>query len=62
VAEALVQNLGSTNALVRTKAAQALDLAEQGGDSRVKEALRARLNDPVRSVRLAGRCGLCGQS
>jgi tetratricopeptide (TPR) repeat protein len=53
VTDALVANLASTNGLVRTKAAQALDFAAQGDDSKIREALRGRLHDPIRSVRLA---------
>jgi len=53
VTEALVENLASTNALVRTKAAQALGSAAQGDDPKIKDALRGHLHDPIRSVRLA---------
>lgn len=53
VTDALVANLASTNGLVRTKAAQALDTAAQEDDPPIKEALRAYLRDPLRSVRLA---------
>lgn len=53
VTGALIANLASTNDLVRTKAAQALDTAAQGDDSRIKMALRGRLHDLIRSVRLA---------
>ena len=52
VTDALVENLDNTNALVRTKAAQALDFAAQSDDAKIKEALRGRLSDPIRSVRL----------
>ena len=53
VTDALAGNLADTNALVRTKAAQALDLAAQGNDPKIKEALRGHLHDSIRSVRLA---------
>jgi tetratricopeptide (TPR) repeat protein len=53
VTDALAQNLGNTNALVRTKAAQALDFAAQDDNPGIKEALRGCLKDSTRSVRLA---------
>ena len=52
VTGALLEKLTDTNALVRTKAVQALDFAAQGGDLKIKESLRGCLNDPVRSVRV----------
>ena len=58
VTAGLLQQLANTNALVRTKAAQALDQAAQSQDAAVLEALRARLQDPIRSVRLAAAWGL----
>ncbi len=53
VTDALLEKLASTNALVRTKAAQALDAAAQGNEAKIKDALRGALRDPIRSVRLA---------
>lgn len=48
---ALLENLNHTNALVRTKAARALSAGELVNP--VAAVLRARLDDPVRSVRVA---------
>jgi tetratricopeptide (TPR) repeat protein len=53
VRSALLQSLENTNALVRGKAARALDVLVDQPDGAVREALRRRLDDPVRSVRLS---------
>ena len=53
VRAALLQSLEQTNALVRSKAARAVDLLVEQPDGRVREALRRRLDDPVRTVRLS---------
>jgi tetratricopeptide (TPR) repeat protein len=53
VRTALLQSLEYTNALVRGKAARALDALVDQPDGRVRDALRRRLNDPVRDVRLS---------
>lgn len=53
VSDALREQLTDTNELVRTKAVQALDSIAQGNDPKIKVALRALLNDPIRSARLA---------
>jgi predicted CXXCH cytochrome family protein len=53
VQAALLKSLNDTNALVRTKAAHVLDATAQPLNAAVMAALRSRLADPVRSVRLA---------
>jgi predicted CXXCH cytochrome family protein len=54
VAAVLRQSLADSNALVRTKAAHALDTElDDQVSSETTAALRARLEDPVRSVRIA---------
>jgi tetratricopeptide (TPR) repeat protein len=58
VAEVLQKALEHTNALVRTAAANTLAPAISGGNRAALEALRGRLHDPVRSVRLAAAISL----
>ena len=58
---ALLKCLSDTNALVRTKAAHGLDATQQSLDAGAFAALRARLDDPVRSVRIAAAWSLRGE-
>ena len=53
--------LSDTNALVRTKSAHVLDATAQPLAAAVVAALRSRLADPVRSVRLAAAWSLRGE-
>jgi len=57
----LLKSLGDTNALVRTKAAHVLDATAQPLNAAVISALRSRLADPVRSVRVAAAWSLRGE-
>ena len=57
---ALVQGLDHTNALVRATAASALESTMGAADIQVADALRRRLADPVRAVRLAAAGALGG--
>ena len=58
VRAALLRSLEDTNALVRSKAARALDALAEQPDGVVREALRRRLDDPVRGARLSAAWGL----
>ena len=58
VTSALVHSLESTNALVRTTAAGALESALGTAPPETTAAVRRRLDDPVRSVRLAAAAAL----
>jgi len=58
VRAALLKSLEHTNALVRGKTARALDALVDQPDGAVRQALRRRLDDPVRSVRLSAAWGL----
>jgi tetratricopeptide (TPR) repeat protein len=53
VAEALLQGLQDTNALVRAAAARSLETALAAGMPDAPAALEARLDDPSRNVRIA---------
>ena len=57
----LLNNLDDTNALVRNKAAQVLDATEYSLNSALVTALRTRLNDPIRSIRIAAAWSLRGE-
>ena len=61
VQAALLKNLSDTNSLVRTKAAHALDATAQPLETIAVAALRSRLDDPVRSVRIAAAWSLRGE-
>jgi tetratricopeptide (TPR) repeat protein len=61
VQAALLGALSDTNALVRTKSAHVLDATAQPLEAAVVAALRSRLDDPVRSVRLAAAWSLRGE-
>jgi tetratricopeptide (TPR) repeat protein len=50
---ALLNGLEDTNALVRAKAARALEAAVEPSGGPVQESLRRHLDDPIRSVRLS---------
>ena len=52
IANALLGNLASTNALLRGTSARALDPLARRGDTRVDSALGRLLDDPVRKVRV----------
>jgi tetratricopeptide (TPR) repeat protein len=58
VRTALLQSLEHTNALVRSKAARALEGLVEQPDGVVREALKRHLDDRVRSVRLSAAWGL----
>ncbi len=60
VQAALRKNLSDTNALVRSKAAHALDASAQNLAPATVAALSARLDDPVRAVRIAAAWSLRG--
>lgn len=53
VAAAMVRALGHEHPLVRVRAVQGLSARVEAGDPGAAEAVRARLQDPVRSVRYA---------
>ena len=61
VQSAILKSLSDTNSLVRTKAAHALDATAQSLDPAVVTALRGRLTDPVRAVRIAAAWSLRGE-
>jgi predicted CXXCH cytochrome family protein len=61
VQAALLNGLGDTNALVRVKTAHVLDATEHPVDNALVLALRSRLSDPVRSVRITSAWSLRGE-